>query len=139
MLGANLNAMTPREIEILNFIAGADMGMAIDRCRRKRDVSERNIPLACTFLRQYLFLKAVTAGGMEIIDQAADNLWHHWILHTRQYREFNQGISAAAGREVWLDHGPYENGDMTRQPGREVFFANYRRYFGRHYRDPIAA
>jgi hypothetical protein len=139
LLGAKNHVLTGNEREILSYVAEADLSFAIDRCRRKRDVSDRKIPDACRFLRQYMFLKAVTPGGMEIIDQAADNMWHHWILHTQRYREFCQGLSATAGREIWIDHGPYENGDMTRRPGREVFFENYRRYFGVHPRDPVFA
>lgn len=130
LTSAAFAALSYREQALARFIDKVDMKCAIDRATRKRQVSERKMPGACLFLRQYLFQKAILGDGSEMVDQAADNVWHNWILHTREYREFQQECSRILDSEVWLDHGPYKDGAMTRRPGREVTAERFAALYG---------
>jgi len=117
--------LTSKEVKMLQEIESYDLWFVIERIMRKKTIKKDKLPAAILFAKRYFALKAIGHEGMVMVDDDADEVWHNFILFTREYIEFCEHI---AGR--YIHHTPETSKTALAPGGEETFWKLYHKYFG---------
>jgi hypothetical protein len=114
--------LTSRQQARLRAIEEYDLEFIAERLRRKRAVPPELIEDALFEFRRYMALVALGHHDIAMISQDVDEVWHNFIVFTRQYSRFCETVF-----EEFIHHDP----NVTQKARRAANFVRvYTRVFG---------
>ena len=117
-------SLSIEELEMLRRIEAHDLWFVEERLIRKGRVSAENVEEAVFEFKRYMALVGLGYRGLAMLRPDVDEVWHAFILFTREYSAFCQ---EAFG--TFVHHVPR----TSRSPapaGAEAFLAGYDDVFG---------
>lgn len=103
------------------------MARIVDRYRRDQGVSAEVAALHERELRRYLYIAACHPGGRWPMVALIDDLWHTFLIYTRDYQRFCDALGVP-----FLHHEPTDStpDSAVQQDAYARFLAYYRAEFG---------
>ena len=84
--------LSEQQIERLRTIEEYDLWFIIERVRSKGILSEHLIDPAVTEFKKYMALVALGYEELGMHSSEVDEIWHNFILFTREYAEFCERV-----------------------------------------------
>ena len=127
------HVQAPVKEHVIEMVMNYPMPDPIARCKKDFGYSDSEMKLLEKELKRYLILCILKSPGQEgvgMYSKDVDNLWHSFILFTREYAEFGKKCAG-----YFLHHMPRTDHDelLTRKESHEkfLFFTNrYKEIFG---------
>ena len=118
--------LSPAEQDLLARIEAEDFSFVFERLVHAGEVAPDEISMLDVEFRKFMFLVGVGKSPMAIVGPLPDEVWHQFILFTRQYEAFCHRTLG-----FFVDHLP--DTPMTPVPSTagENFLVAYEQYFGR--------
>ena len=123
LAGAQLSA---EQIERLQAIEAYDLWFVTERIAKEGSIAEHRIEAAVTEFRRYMALIALGCEDLGMHSEEVDEVWHSFILFTREYSEF---CTRACGQMI--HHRPNTSA-RPQLPESSVpeFKEGYEKFFG---------
>lgn len=118
-------SFSTEQVEMLETLDRADLWFVEERLTRKQGFSAIQAPEAILEFRRYMALVGLGYRGLGMVSPEVDEVWHAFILFTRDYAAFCQ---AAFGE--FIHHVPRTSRDELPSDGAEKFLQAYREVFG---------
>jgi hypothetical protein len=103
----------------------ADLWFVADRLERKGFLASDEISSAILEFKRYLALVGLGHRGIEMASPKVDEVWHAFILFTREYQEFCQAIFGE-----FIHHAPRTSRGSAAPARGDSFGQAYRQVFG---------
>lgn len=123
--------------EVISQVMAYQMPNVIKRCQKDFGYSDNDMVMLEKELKRYLSLCIVVDNDyVGMYSKDVDNLWHSFILFTKEYADFSHNF---AGR--FLHHAPEISGTKTPdeiaedRKGFRTFIKNYKQIFGEEVHD----
>lgn len=113
------------EENALGMIEVYDFGKVRTRVLKDGAVSVEEVDDAIAEFRRFLALICLGNSGLAMMSGAVDEIWHAFILHTRDYAEFCQQV-----RGRFIHHQPASEGSPVPDSSKNAFIDAYRATFG---------
>jgi hypothetical protein len=117
--------LSTEQSEMVGFIEAADLWFVEERVERKGLVPAERRPTAVLEFRRYMALVGLGYRGLAMLDRDVDEIWHTFLLFTREYAAFCQ---AAFGS--FIHHVPRTSLSSLPTTSGEDFLAAYAEVFG---------
>ena len=118
-------SFSTEQVEMLGALERADLWFVEERLTRKQGFSAIRAQEAILEFKRYMTLVGLGYRGLGMISPELDEVWHAFILFTRDYAAFCQ---AAFGE--FIHHVPRTSRDESPPVGAERFLQAYREVFG---------
>lgn len=110
---------------IVNRLAVEEFDFVHERLLVEGTIEPSQIAAAELEFRKFVFLTTSVDGPMAMISPAVDEIWHQFILFTKEYAQF---CSRTVG--YFVDHLPDTHSTPVPEEAGENFRAQYRKFFG---------
>ena len=127
----NVTANTNKTAEKISQVMAYSMPNVIRRCQKDFGYSDADMIILEKELKRFLIMCMVLDSDyIGMYSKDVDNLWHSFILFTKEYAEFGQSF---AGK--FIHHAPEINDDKTEdeliksREGFRFFVKNYQQIF----------
>lgn len=117
--------LSVEQFATLQAIEDYDLWFVAERLERKQSVPVDLIDSAITEFKKYMALIALGYRGIAMASREADEVWHNFILFTREYHTFCQSIFGE-----FIHHVPKTSRNPLAPTGGTKFIEAYRRVFG---------
>lgn len=114
--------MTEARLRILDHY---DMSAVTKRIKRKQTLPEHLIEQSVAEFKRLMALCVLGHRGIVVPCEEVDEVWHTFILFTREYADFCQRVAGG-----YLHHSPPESGVPPAPNQDGPFLSLYARYFG---------
>lgn len=127
---ANLDNTSEKTSEKINVIMAYPMSDIIKRCQKDFGYTDQDMVILEQELKRFLILSILLPNALGMYSKDVDNLWHAFILFTKEYAKF---CNTCAGR--FLHHVPNTKDQKTEaelnenRAGFRYFIENYERVF----------
>jgi hypothetical protein len=118
-------SLTVEQLEMLRSLESYDLWFVEERLARKGIVTQDSIPAAILEFRRYMALVGLGYRGLGMLSPEVDEVWHAFILFTREYAAFCQ---EAFG--TFIHHVPRTTRTPLPQASAENFLTAYEEVFG---------
>ena len=118
--------LSPDQIGRLRAIEQYDLWFVVERLVDKQTVAPHLIDLAVLEFRKYMALVAMGYDNLGMHSQEIDEVWHAFILFTREYSEF---CNRTCGRMVHHIPNTSRRPELP-APSVPTFKEAYKKYFG---------
>jgi hypothetical protein len=125
--------LSPEQLEMVQRIEGLDLWFVEERLARKALVAAEELPAALLEFKRYLALVGLGYRGLGMLSPQVDEVWHSFILFTREYAAFCQ---EAFGQ--FIHHVPRTSRSPVAETGGESFLTAYAEVFGEASRQAYA-
>jgi hypothetical protein len=96
-----------------------------DRLMTRQGIAAQQAEDLLGEFRRFMIIAALEGPPLAIPNAAVDDVWHEFLLFTRQYREF---CTATVGE--YVDHVPHSTATPVPESAMQRFLEYYTRYFG---------
>jgi len=117
--------LTSIEEKALGMIEVYDFGKVRDRVLKDGAVSLEEVDDAIVEFRRFLALICLGNSGLAMMSGAVDEIWHAFILHTRDYADFCQQV-----RGRFIHHQPASESTPVPDSSKSAFVEAYHSTFG---------
>ncbi|HMK09486.1 MAG TPA: hypothetical protein VK449_10695 [Anaerolineales bacterium] len=117
--------LSAEQTEMVRFLDGYDLWFVKERLLRKDRMPAERLDRAVLEFRRYMSLIGLGYRGLGMLSPEVDDVWHDFILFTREYAEFCQ---TAFG--TFIHHVPRTSRTPRTDAGREAFLTAYTEVFG---------
>lgn len=117
-------SLSPEQIEMLTALEQADLWFVAERLERKGLFPADEIPEAILEFKRYLALIALGHRGLAMASPRIDEVWHAFILFTREYADFCQAVFGE-----FIHHVPRTSRTPASSQTPDRFLDAYRRVF----------
>ena len=118
-------SFSTEQVEMLEALHRADLWFVEERLTRKQEYSADRAREAILEFKRYMALVGLGYRGLGMVSPEVDEVWHAFILFTKDYAAFCQ---AAFGE--FIHHVPRTSRDVLPGVGAERFLQAYREVFG---------
>jgi len=118
-------AFSTEQLEMLGALDRADLWFVEERLTRKQGFSAGRAQEAILEFKRYMALIGLGYRGLGMVSPEVDEVWHDFILFTKDYALFCQ---ATFGE--FIHHVPRTSRDESPPVGAEKFLLGYREVFG---------
>ena len=122
-------SFSAEQLEMTRFLEAYDLWFVAERLERKGLVSAERMPQAVLEFKRYMALVGLGYRGLGMLSPEVDEVWHAFILFTREYAAFCQ---EAFG--MFIHHVPRTSRTPIPEASRGNFLSAYAEVFG----DPMA-
>jgi hypothetical protein len=119
------HAFSTEQVEMLGALDRADLWFVDERLTRKQGFSAVRAQEAILEFKRYMALVGLGYRGLGMISPEVDEVWHAFILFTKEYAAF---CRAAFGE--FIHHVPRTSRDESPPVGPEKFLQAYGEVFG---------
>ena len=119
-----VNAVSSATLAKLELIGGWDLSFVVERIRNKKLLAESKIEDAIFEFRRMMALCALTEVGFKVPCDEVDEVWHTFLLFSKEYDEF---CSKAVGK--FVHHVPPESRSRRLKEPKD-YLDLYLVYFG---------
>lgn len=123
--------LTSETASRLRALDGYDLSAVVHRIKRQQVLPERLLEDAVYEFKRLMSLCVLGHHGIIVPCDEVDEVWHTFMLFTREYTHFCQTIAGG-----FIHHSPPES-TLPTPAGEEDFLTLYRRYFGPCGESPI--
>jgi hypothetical protein len=118
--------LTPRQLDQLQAIEQYDLWFVVERLTNNGNVAPHRIAQAVLEFKRYIALVTLGYDDLGMHSQEIDEVWHAFILFTREYIEFCQRVNGHI-----IHHNPKtsRNGE-SQSPSASTFREAYTANFG---------
>lgn len=120
--------LTDQQLEILQEIDRYEIPFVEERMLSKKLIQPEQVSDAVFEFKRFmglLYLNSGTPGSLAVASPVVDEVWHQFILFTRQYAEFCEKV---VGR--FLHHRPRTTFTPTDPQGAVRFREQYQKWYG---------
>jgi hypothetical protein len=117
--------LSPEQAEMVRFLEDTDLWFVQERLARKGIVETGRIPHAVREFKRYMVLVGLGYRGLGMLSPEIDEVWHAFILFTREYADFCQ---QAFG--MFIHHVPRTSRSPRSEASGEAFLSAYAEVFG---------
>ena len=118
-------SVSREQVDMLEAIETADLWFVAERLERKQGLPRALGREAILEFKRYMALVGLGYRGLGMASSLVDEVWHDFILFTREYAGFCQ---AAFGE--FIHHVPRTSRDPLPEPAPERFVTAYEEAFG---------
>ncbi|MEX2029477.1 MAG: hypothetical protein WD906_00680 [Anaerolineales bacterium] len=118
-------SLAHEQLEMLSAIERADLWFVAERLERKGLLAADEIPAAILEFKRFMALIGLGHRGLEMASPKVDEVWHAFILFTREYAAFCQDVFGE-----FIHHVPRTSRTPAGAPGEDRFAQAYPRAFG---------
>ncbi len=118
-------SLSKEQVEMLQAIDEADLWFVEERLVRKSGIDAERAQEAIAEFKRYMSLIGLGYRGLGMASPAVDEVWHAFILFTKEYAAFCQ---AAFGE--FIHHIPRTSRSPQPEGGTERFLRAYREVYG---------
>jgi len=118
-------SLSPEQREMLAALELADLWFVAERLERKGLLAADEIPESIREFKRYLALVGLGHRGLAMASPKIDEVWHAFILFTREYADFCQAVFGE-----FIHHVPRTSRTPASAQGPDGFLDAYRRVFG---------
>jgi hypothetical protein len=122
-LGIIVTDVTPTQLAKLRALERYDISFVADRLARDKGTTSTSVGAAVIEFKRYIALAALGYRGLAVPSQEVDDLWHSFLLFTREYAAF---CRKTVGR--FVHHSPSRS--ARKLPNTAGVVKAYRRVFG---------
>ena len=114
------------EKEVLDRLSSVDLSFVYERLLYKGEIDASDVATLDKEFKRFIFLVWATEKPIAMIGKKRDEVWHQFILFTREYEEFcNQSLG------FFIDHTPDTDSVRVPDESGENFIKAYTKYFGK--------
>jgi uncharacterized low-complexity protein len=118
-------SLAHEQVEMLSAIERTDLWFVGERLERKGLLPADEIPHALLEFKRFMALVGLGHRGLEMASPKVDEVWHAFILFTREYAAFCQDVFGE-----FIHHVPRTSRTQAGTHGEDEFAQAYQRAFG---------
>jgi hypothetical protein len=118
-------AFSTEQVEMLGALERADLWFVEERLARKMGFSALQAQEAILEFKRYMALVGLGYRGLGMVSPEVDEVWHAFILFTKDYAEFCRSVFGE-----FIHHVPRTSRDTLPPVGAMKFVQAYREVFG---------
>lgn len=118
-------SLAHEQLEMLSAIERTDLWFVAERLERKGLLSAAEIPQTILEFKRFMALVGLGHRGLEMASPKVDEVWHAFILFTREYAAFCQDVFGE-----FIHHVPRTSRTPAGTPREDGFAQAYHRAFG---------
>ncbi|HKY84967.1 MAG TPA: hypothetical protein VJ160_09105 [Anaerolineales bacterium] len=118
-------SLSPEQVEMMRSLEGSDLWFVEERLIGKGSVAADKVQGAVVEFKRYMALVGLGYRSLGMLSPEVDEVWHAFILFTREYAEFCQ---AAFGS--FVHHVPRTSRSPRTESNADNFLAAYGEVFG---------
>lgn len=117
--------LSPEQAEMIRYLEGFDLWFVEERLVRKGLIASGRIPDAVLEFKRYMALVGLGYRGLGMLSPEVDEVWHAFILFTREYAAFCQNAFG-----TFIHHVPRTSRSPLPVSSRDNFLTAYAEVFG---------
>ncbi|TSD83055.1 hypothetical protein FFK22_039720 [Mycobacterium sp. KBS0706] len=110
---------------VLERLRKEDMGFVFERLVHSGEIEESEAPILEEEFKKFIYLVSVSEKPIAMIGPKPDEVWHQFILFTRQYEAFCEHTVG-----FFIDHTPDTDSARVPDDAGEEFLKAYTKHFG---------
>jgi len=118
-------SFSAEQLEMMHFLEAYDMWFVTERLERKGLVSAAHMAETVSEFRRYMALVGLGYRGLGMLSPEVDDVWHAFILFTREYAAFCQDAFG-----TFIHHVPRTSRAAVPEASRGNFLRAYAEVFG---------